>query len=286
MGKLLITGASGNVGRYVASYAVKNGEKIVLASTNPEKLKKIYGSQAEYVFFDFTKSETFVSALHDVDRIFLMRPPHLGRPQDLKPFIDTMQTGSIRMITFLSLIGIEKNPIPPHHKIEAYIEASGIPYCHLRPSFFMQNLSDVHDFEIREFNRIVVPVGHALTSFIDAEDIGELAARILSEPKLHEKRAYSLTGPEAIDYDEVAAILTEVLGRTIVYTKSSPMLAENYWIKIQGLDKEYAKVMSMLYLMTRLGTAKRITGDFFEIMNRPPHSFREFARKNRTAWEK
>lgn len=285
MGKILITGASGNVGRYTASYAVNNGQQVILASTNPEKLKKIYGSQAEYVYFDFTKSETFIPALRDVDRIFLMRPPHLGKPQDLKPFITAIQTNKVRMITFLSLIGIEKNPIPPHHKIEAYIESSGIPFCHLRPSFFMQNISDVHALEIREFNRIVVPVHRALTSFVDAEDIGELAARILSEPEQHKNCAYSLTGPEAIDYNTVASILSKELGRKIIYTDPPPSLAKNYWITIRGLDKEYAKVMDMLYLMTRLGAAKKVTGDFAEIMHRQPHTFREFVKKNMEAWK-
>ena len=66
--------------------------------------------------------------------------------------------------------------MPPHHKIEKYIEQAGLPYCHIRPSFFMQNISGVHAFEIKHFDRIVVPVKAALTSFIDAEDIAALKA--------------------------------------------------------------------------------------------------------------
>lgn len=129
-----------------------------------------------------------------------MRPPHLGDPKALKPLIDALQKQKrIQLVSFLSMLGVEKNPIPPHHKIEQYIEQAGLPYCHIRPGFFMQNISGVHAFEIQHFNRIVVPVRNALTSFIDAQDIGELTARVLCEAHMHQNTSYSITGAEAIE---------------------------------------------------------------------------------------
>ena len=62
----------------------------------------------------------------------------------------------------------------------------------------MQNLSGVHAFEIKHFSRIVIPAGGALTSFVDSEDIGEMTAKILTEPDKHVNKAYDLTGPEAL----------------------------------------------------------------------------------------
>ena len=211
----------------------------------------------------------------------------LGKPEDLKPFVEALkQHGGIRLVCFLSLIGVEHNPVPPHHKIEKYIEQAGLPYCHIRPSFFMQNISGVHAFEIKHFDRIVVPVQNALTSFIDAEDIGELTAKILAEPEKHLNRGYSITGPEAIDYYTVEKILSEELGRKITYANPKPSLAKSYWISIRGLDREYSVVMGMLYMMTRMGAAKKTTDVFEEIMGRKPQSFREFVKKNAAAWEK
>lgn len=216
-----------------------------------------------------------------------MRPPHLGKPQDLKPFVDALkEKGNIRLVCFLSLIGVESNPIPPHHKIEKFIEQAGLPYCHIRPSFFMQNISGVHAFEIKYFDRIVIPVKHALTSFIDAEDIGELTAKVLTEPEKHRNTSYSLTGPQALDYEAVAQILTNTLGRPITYANPKPSLAKQYWIQIRGLKKEYATVMGMLYLMTRMGTAKKITDTFQTVMGRKATSFSEFAQKNKNCWKK
>lgn len=285
MGKIMITGALGNVGGYVAKYSLANNEEVVCADINVEALNNKFGNKARNVYFDFTDARTFKEALDGVDRVFIMRPPHLGKPEDLKPFIDALKNKEdIKLVSFLSLIGIEKNPIPPHYKIEKYIEKAGLPFCHIRPSFFMQNISGVHAFEIKEFNRIVVPVKKALTSFIDAEDIGEVTAKVLSEPEKHKNKGYSITGPEAIDYYEVAKILSEELGRKINYTNPKPSLAKKYWIDIRGLDKEYSTVMGMLYMMTRMGTAKKVTSVYKKIMGKEPQTFRQFVKKNLYSW--
>ena len=285
MSKILITGASGNVGQYVAKYALQLGADIKVAGRNLESLQAKFGPQVESVYFDFTDPNSFNAVLQDVDRVFLMRPPYMGKPEDLKPFIEAMATGgNIKLVSFLSLIGIEHNPIPPHHKIEKMIEQAGLPYCHIRPSFFMQNLSGVHAFEIKHFNRIVVPVKQALTSFIDAEDVGELTATVLMRPAKHQNQAYAITGAEALNYVQVAGILSDVLDRTITYADPAPRLAKQYWINVRGLDPEYAKVMGMLYMMTRMGTAKQTTAVFEQVMGKKPQTFRQFAEKNREAW--
>lgn len=287
MGKVMVTGALGNVGGYVAKYLIKNGQDVVAADINVKALQAKYGDKIKNVYFDFTDSKTFMSALEDVDRVFIMRPPHLGKPEDLKPFIEALKSkGGMKLISFLSLIGIENNPIPPHYKIEKYIEKAGLPYCHIRPSFFMQNTSGIHAFEIKHFDRIVVPVKGALTSFIDAEDIGEIIAKVLSEYDKHQNRGYSITGPEAIDYYAVSKILSEELGRKITYANPKPSLAKKYWIEVRGLDKAYSTVMGMLYMMTRMGTAKKTTTTFEDVMDKKPQNFRQFVKKNLSAWEK
>lgn len=286
--KVMVTGPLGNVGGYVVKYLLNMGEKIVVADIDIEKLKTAFGNNPGIIcrHFDFTDSSTYGPALEGVDRVFIMRPPHLGKPEDLKPFIEALKNqDGIRLVSFLSLIGVEKNPVPPHHKIEKYIEQAGLPYCHIRPSFFMQNISGVHAFEIKHFDRIVVPVGRALTSFIDAEDIGEIIAKVLSDPEKHQNRGYAITGPEAIDYYEVAKILSEELGRKITYANPKPSLAKKYWIEIRGLEKGYSTVMSMLYMMTRMGTAKKVTTVFEEVIGKKPQTFRRFVQKNLNAWK-
>ncbi|WP_077299761.1 SDR family oxidoreductase [Virgibacillus pantothenticus] len=278
--KVLVTGASGNVGRYVAHELLQMGEQVVAAGTDIEKLHDLFEDKAEQVILDFTDSMTYQKALHDVDRVFLMRPPHLGKPKDLFPFIDAMKQNNIRLVSFLSLMGVEKNSLPPHHKIEKYIESAGIPYGHIRPGFFMQNISGVHAAEIKERNQIFIPAGRSKTSFIDAEDIGLAVATILHEPDKYQNTAYTITGPEALDYYQIADILTKVTGRKIIYTKPDFLRYKNYYVKKRGLHKTYVNVTIALYFMTRLGTAKEVTIDFIKLTGKQPRSFEAFARKH------
>ncbi len=285
MRKILITGALGNVGGYLVKWAIIKQLPVRLADINKQKLEDKYGTEVDTVRFDFLDPSTFESALDGIDRIFLMRPPHLGKPSDLEPFIRAISARKdITLVSFLSLIGIENNPVPPHYRIEKMIEKNGIPYCHIRPSFYMQNISGIHAFEIKHFNRIIIPVKNALTSFIDAEDIGKFICHIFTEPHKHQNKAYSITGPEAIGYKTVATLLSDELDRPITYDQPSPALAKKYWIDIRGIDKQYATVMGLLYMMTRFNTARQVNSTYKEITAQEPTGIKEFIHKNRTSW--
>jgi len=278
--KILVTGASGNVGSYVVRELLNKREDVVVAGTNIKKLKKIFGDKVNAVACDFTDKSTYDDALKGVDRVFLMRPPHLGKPEELYPFIDSMKAHNIKLVSFLSLMGVENNTIPPHHKIEKYIEKIGLSYAHIRPGFFMQNLSGIHSVEIREKNEIFVPAGKSKTSFIDAEDIGLSVATLLHDPEKFRNTAHTITGAESLDYYEVAEILSKVTKRKITYKKPSYLKYRSYYIKKRELDKKYVNVTVALYFMTRMGTAKRITNTFFELTGRKPKTFYAFAINN------
>lgn len=279
--KILVTGASGNVGRYVVNELLQMGEKVVVAGTNTGKLKELFGDVVDVIQFDFTDQDTYKAALKDVDRVFLMRPPHLGKPQDLYPFIDAMKLSNIRLVTFLSLMGVERNTIPPHHKIEKYIEAADIPYAHIRPGFFMQNISGIHANEIREQDIIFIPGGNSKVSFIDAADIGLSVAVILNEAEKYINTAHTITGPEALDYDQVAKILSRSTGRKITYANPGYLRYRNYYINKRGLDKKYVNVTVALYFMTRLGTAKEVTDEFYQLTGKQANTFAHFAKENK-----
>lgn len=93
-------------------------EEIVAAGTDTQKLNDMFKGKVKTVYFDFSNKDTYFKALENVDRVFLMRPPHLGKPEALYPFMDAMKSRSIKLVSFLSLMGVEKNTIPPHHKID------------------------------------------------------------------------------------------------------------------------------------------------------------------------
>lgn len=283
--KILVTGASGNVGKTVVEALLNVNETVIAAGIDLDRIHRMFGQRVEKVHFDFTDPTTFENALEGVDRVFLMRPPHLGNPQDLYPFIDSVKIHNIILVSFLSLMGVENNPIPPHHKIEKYIEKVGLTYAHIRPGFFMQNISGVHAEEIRTLDQIYVPAGNSKTSFIDAADIGLAVAEILHNPVKYANSSHTITGPESLDYYQIAEILTEVTQRTIKYANIGFLKYRKHYLVNRKLDQKYVDVTIALYFMTRMGTAKKVTDGFFKLTGKQPKSFRQFAVENKEAFE-
>ncbi|OJF90645.1 SDR family oxidoreductase [Alkalibacterium sp. 20] len=286
MDKYLVTGASGNIGQYVVDELLTFKKDIKAAVHNIEKAKNLFKDKenVEVVKFDFLDKKTFGKALEGVRAIFLVRPPNLAEPQkDMLPFLEAAKGKGIEKIVFISLLGVEKNPIVPHRKIETIIKNLSIPYVFLRPSFFMQNLNTNHREEIKERDELYIPAGKSKTSFIDTRDIARAAAISLIEDK-YKNTAITLTGKEAINYDEVSKTLSEVLERNIEYKNPSLLKFRKERVK-RGTPKEFANVMMLLYLMTKLGTAKDITYDLEKIIGREPISFKQYVIDHKDYWK-
>jgi uncharacterized protein YbjT (DUF2867 family) len=284
MGKYLVTGSTGNIGQYVIKELIALNKEVKAAVRKKnERFGMFEGLNLELVKFDFLDTSTFDEALDGVEGIFLIRPPKLAKPEkDMLPFLQAAKKSGVKKIVFISLLGVEKNPIVPHRKIETMLREIGIPYCFLRPGFFMQNLNTNHLEEIKERNELFIPAGRAKTSFIDTRDIARAAAITLVNDKYNNKN-FALTGKEAIDYYEVAEIMTKILGRKIEYKNPGLLRFRKERIK-NGTPKEFANVMMFLYLMTKMGTAKDVTYDLEKLIGREPISFRQYAFEHKDYW--
>lgn len=280
MSRILITGARGNLGVATAKWlSVQDGVELVLAMRDPSKVSSIH----PLVKFDFLDASTYEGALHQVDAVFLVRPPELATPEkELIPFLKTAKEKGVKKVVFVSLLGIEKSPWVPHYKTEQMIKALEFEYVFLRPSFFMQNLLEQHGLEIKEQSEIWIPVGDAKTSFIDTDDIGRAAAKALTDDTL-KFHTFDLTGSKALTYNEVAAVLSQTLGRPIRYKRPN-MLAFRTHRKQLDTPKSMINVMTMLYLMTWLGTAQKVSTDLEVLIDAPAKSFVQFAREHAQEW--
>jgi uncharacterized protein YbjT (DUF2867 family) len=276
MTSVLVIGSTGNIGCYVVEHLLKKGVKVKAAVTNVVKGRAFFpDTNVEVVKFNFLQQETFGDALKGVKKLFLVRPPQLATPkQDMLPFLKKAKSAGVEHIVFVSLLGVEKNPVVPHHKIEDYIRELGFHYTFLRPSFFMQNLNTTHRDDILLRDELFMPVGKAKTSFIDTRDIGEIAAICLTEQG-HINQGYTLTGSEAITYEEVASIMSEVLNRKITYINPGIFEFRKALVS-RGTPKGFANVMTILYTMTKLGTAKDVTDTIELLLKRKPITFRQY----------
>lgn len=277
MEKILVLGGTGNIGFPLVKALAQKSVTITVGVRNPEKDRKKFTdfSNVTVKKFDFLDPSTFTEALADVDRAFFIRPPQLAKPkEDMFPFLEAVKTRRLKQLVFVSLIGVDKNPMTPHHKIEKRIEELAIPYTFIRPSFFMQNLNTTHLEDIRDHHDLFIPAGNAKTSFIDTRDIGAVAAEVLTTDNYLGK-TLDITGKEALTYTQIAETMTNVLQVKITYSKPSLFKFRKVMLG-RGIKKDYVNVMVMLYLITQLGNAKSVTDTVEKILGRPATTFAQY----------
>ncbi len=284
--KLLLTGATGNIGLEIIRGLNENNPQIniIAGSHSVEKSKKVLAEYtiSEFRKVDFADSSTFDVALKDVDIVFLLRPPQLADvPKYFAPFIQAMKENKVAKIVFLSVQGAETQKYIPHHKIEQLILEAGLDYVFLRPGYFMQNLTTTLVHEIKTQHKIVVPSGKMKFNWVDAKDIGLVGAHILLDFEKYKNRSFEITGSEFAGFHEVAAVLSDVLGRTIRY--ESPNLFRYILNKLkQGIPMPMIFVMIMLHFLPRFGkNTSRLTNTVTDINSRRPGTLHEFAERER-----
>ena len=284
MTKVLITGATGNVGTEVIM-ALQNIDHPLDIYAGVRRLKEdsliLSGCNLKFSQFDFTDSHTYNIALEGCDILFLLRPPQISNVEKyFKPIIDICKNKGVKHIIFLSVQGVEKSKIIPHHKIEKLIIDSKIAYTFLRPAYFMQNFTTTLHTDLVNKKRIYLPAGKAKFTLIDVRDIGSVAAAILANPSQHINKSYALTGSEKLTFSEMAGRLSVILETSIQYT--SPNLISFFWSKRrEGVPAMLILVMIMLHYLPRFQQAPEITDWVAKIINKQPISFEQFVKDNK-----
>src|SRR3974390_2096465 len=139
MKRILVTGATGNLGRAVVVALRNKGANARAGGRDTKRLNVIGG---ETVVFDYANPSTVSAAFQDVDGLFLVRPPlDAEAPAKLKPVIDLAKDRGVRHIVFNSALGVDAVEQAPLRVCERYLMGSGVPYTIIRPNFFMENFS-------------------------------------------------------------------------------------------------------------------------------------------------
>jgi uncharacterized protein YbjT (DUF2867 family) len=161
-----------------------------------------------------------------------------------------------------------------HAEIEDRLVASGVPYTLLRPQSFMQNTLMAAP-TVASQGRIYQPMKDGRLGMIDARDIGEVAAKILTEES-HEGKTYTLTGPAAISFHDVVETLSEVLDREVIYV-SIPLERAKEVMLGRGIPEWMADALNEYAKAHSEGYSDWTTGDFERLTGHPATSYREFA---------
>ena len=286
MTKVLITGATGNVGTEVIKSLQNIDHQLEIyagvRNLNEDRLK-LSNYKVNFSLFDFTDVETYKTALDGCEILFLLRPPQISEVEKyFKPIVDTCKKNGVKHIVFLSVQGVEKSKIIPHHKIEKLIVDSKIPYTFLRPAYFMQNFTTTLHNDLVNKKRIYLPAGNAKFTLVDVRDIGAVSATILTNISKHINKSYELTCKVKLTFLEMARILSDILGIEIQYI--SPNLISFFLTKRkEKTPTMFILVMIMLHYFPRFQKEPETTNWVEKITNRQPTTFEQFINDNKKA---
>lgn len=275
---IFVTGATGNVGSAVVRALRGAGAQVRLGMRSPTPA-------ADEVRFDFTDPQTWEQAFTGVQSMFLVRSPAIGNVQrDLLPALAAARRVGVEHVVFLSLQGAARNKVVPHATVESWLRASGMSWTFIRASFFHQNLSTTHASDVRDRDEILIPAGNGATAFVDAADVGAVAAAALLDPRTHANKAWTVTGPRALTYGQVAEILSAELGRPISYNRPGIRRYAFHARRALGMPWPMVAVTAAIYTTARLGLAAGLTDDVRAVLGRGPVDFTQFAHRARESW--
>jgi uncharacterized protein YbjT (DUF2867 family) len=277
--RVLVTCATGILGKATVNAAGSAGLSVRQGARDPAKANPA----VEAVRLDYADPTTINPALDGMSAIVLMAPPlDASAPGLLGPVISAAKTAKIQHIVLISAFGVNHNEQAPLRVVEHLVTDSGVPFTILRPNFFMENFSEGFlAAGIREQNAIYLAAGDGKTSFISARDIAAMVVAALQQSLT--SRELDLTGPAALDHAEVARIISEASGRSVVYhSLTEKQMLEG--ARSQGMPEPIVAYLGMLYSVVRAGYAAGVSDDFETITKRKPMTFQEFARSAAAAW--
>lgn len=279
---IVVTGATGNVGAPLVD-ALSEREVSVRAAVHGDAGG--FGDSVETIRFDYDDPDTWDPVFDGANGLFVLRPPHISIVEtSINPAIDAAIEAGVDHVVTLSVMGAGSNPFLPHRRIEKHAESKEVAWTHIRPGFYMQNLSGAHRAGIRCHDEIIVPAGNGAANWIDTRDIGELSAVVLAEGPEHDGCIYEPTGREALTYHQVSDILSEVLGREITYERPSLWR----YIRHMRADTEFTLgfilFSCLLHTLVRLGRSRRVTNDVETVLARSPRTVRDFAEEYADVW--
>lgn len=285
MKRILITGATGNVGMEVIRFLFRNGvnDRIVAGVRDISRSRKALAKfeKLDFALFDFEEPGTFNSALKNVDSVFVLRPPHISDiDRYFKPLIQSIADSGIQEIVFLSVQGAEKSKIIPHNKIEKLISDAGIPYVFLRPSYFMQNLTTTLLIDIQQKRKITLPAGNAKFNWIDIENIGEITAILFERFNEFRNQAIELTGYENLSFGTVVQLINTQIEEVITFENTNPIRFFRIKKK-EGLATGLILVMILLHFLPRFQPEPQISNFYEKLTGKKPTTLNEFVKRER-----
>lgn len=274
MSRFLVIGATGKTGRHVVEGLAARGAKVRAASRTPGQ---IVLQNAEPIRFDWHDETTWGPALNGVDGVYLVKPSSDDVSELVGRFLDSMKTAGADRLVFLSECGTQsRSDDIAERRAERLVEASGLAWTILRPSWYMEDIVDDHFFGpmVRDNHMIVMTTGGSAIAWIDGRDIAEVAVALLVNGG-SVGQALDLTGPESLTLEQLGERISAAAGRPIQAIEESTVEAERR-MRADGLDEDFVKYMSRIGETIIAGETASVTSEVERITGHRPRQIDAF----------
>jgi uncharacterized protein YbjT (DUF2867 family) len=273
---ILITGASGSVGKEVLKAVAANGaEHRAMYRSAAEAAKAAAGTAT--VIADFAKPETLAAALRGVEAVYLVCSPIPELVQLEGNVIDACVAAGVKHVVQNSAMGAGdygKSFPSWHRKVEDKLRSTRLSYTILRPNSFHQNVVSIFAPSIRALGVFYGSMRDSRNSFLDVRDIAAVATKAL-EGGAHSGKIYELNGPEALNYKQLAAKISKAAGREVKYV-DIPMEAQQKAMLAQGMPEWLVNALLELQEYYLGGQGGDVDGVLQDLLGRPPTTMDQF----------
>ncbi len=237
--KFLVTGATGETGRYTVKELLERGHDVrALVRKEDERAERLRRAGAEVVVGDMLEHDDLIAASEGVTGAYFCYPVRPGIIQATAYLADALRRAGSQVLVNMSQISARDNSdshaARDHWIAERIFDGAGLPVVHLRPTFFSQWFLYPHaQASIRNGGMIDLPYGEGRHAPIAAEDQARFIAAVLDNPAAHLGRTYTLHGPVELDQEGIAAAIGEVLGIEVRYR---PTTVAQYKQRLEAQD--------------------------------------------------
>ncbi|TFK62478.1 NAD(P)-binding protein [Pluteus cervinus] len=250
---ILITGGTGKTGTPLSQKLYDAGHSVLVASRSGSAPAPLKGVKLDW--FDPSTFENPFNADSDVDKVYLIGPHGTNMLAPLKPFIDLAVSKGVKRFVLLSA-SLTGPGGPGPGKIHEYLAGLGVDYGVLRPSGFFENFATSFMPSIRHRDELVTATQDGKIPFVAVDDIVGAAFHALTTSKIENPNLFVL-GPDLLNYDQVAEIFSEALGRKISHRRITVPEAVQVW-KGYGVPDDVANMLAGMDALIAQGKEERL----------------------------
>ncbi|NYI05688.1 NAD(P)H-binding protein [Allostreptomyces psammosilenae] len=272
---IVVTGATGNVGRPLVEALAAAGERVTAVSRRPAA---DLPAGVRHHRADLAEAESVRPVLDGAEALFLLTSGEfLGSGGDIRPLLKAADAAGVRRVVLLSSQGVGTGRHAPG--LEDAVRGSGLEWTVLRPGGFDSNAFQWAE-GVRTQRAIAAPFGDVALPTIDPLDIAEVAAATLREPG-HAGASYVLTGPEPVSPRQQAAAIGEALGEPVRFVELSEAEARERMLRFMPAPV----VEATLGILGRPSAdEQRVSPDVEKVLGRPAHTFAAWVARNVAAF--